>query len=129
MGRLEGECECGPDADATWTASCCAGPDGDADEEKRIKQRKEQATYSDEDDDEEDENEEANIEPPAEANETSADAVEDEDDLAGEGSFASRVSRVGELFQKNLHPATSFKFEPSGCVFELEVSLPLHARM
>lgn len=97
--------------------------DGDAGDEKRLRQQKEQATY--ESDDEEDDEEDEMV-----GDEKDADQMEEEEatliegeklvKASGKTSLENQVKRVASLFEQNLPPATSFDFDASRCEFELE---------
>jgi hypothetical protein len=96
--------------------------DGDADDEKHTRQRKEQATYDSDDNDMEDPEEYGDEDLEAEFASPSAN---DEDQLVekkAQGSFKSEVKKVAGVFTQNFHQATSFEFTESGCTFQLEVS-------
>jgi DNA-directed RNA polymerase I subunit RPA1 len=97
--------------------------DGDADDEKRARQRKEQASYDSDEGDMDDPEEYRDDDLEAEFASPGADH---EDQLVEEGvqeSFQSKVKKVTDVFTRNLHQATSFKFTESDCTFQLEVSL------
>ncbi|KAJ8463756.1 hypothetical protein ONZ45_g17475 [Pleurotus djamor] len=91
--------------------------DGDADDEKRLRQKKELASYSDDEEDEED---------AAMANEHAIEAAYGSGDEDDNENPTTKVklpeSSAADLFLRNLHLATSFNFTPSQCHFELEFS-------
>lgn len=96
--------------------------DGDADDIKRSKQRKQQATYDDDEDDGGDEE----VEDDAEEEQ---DAASDEEE--GSSSHTSKrrskkdldaaISRVAELFEKNMPLGEGFSFSDSASSFTLSV--------
>ncbi|KAK0190723.1 hypothetical protein F5146DRAFT_1045469 [Armillaria mellea] len=92
----------------------------DADDAKRARQRKQQATY-DEDDEEEPEEEEKDMEAELEA-EFASDSESDSDDIAKARSkgLQENAKRVADLFMGHLHQCTSFDFTESRCTFTLE---------
>ncbi|KAJ7129444.1 hypothetical protein C8R44DRAFT_776823 [Mycena epipterygia] len=92
--------------------------DGDADDEKRARQKKQQATYDDDEEDEEDGEEaldDADIEA-AYASDTPDVPKKKLQSL----SMAKRVSAVSDTFTRNLQHATSFSFNESKCTFQLQ---------
>ncbi len=94
--------------------------DGDADDAKRARQRKQQATYDE--DDEEQEEEEKDMEAELEA-EFASDSESDSEDIAKARSkgLQENAKRVADLFMGHLHQCTSFDFSESRCTFTLEV--------
>jgi DNA-directed RNA polymerase I subunit RPA1 len=98
--------------------------DGDADDEKRAKQRKQQATY-DSDDEEEDEDLGAYDDSAIEAAYASDAEEEDTNDKVFKNHktelLKAQISRISDLFQRNLHVATLFEFDESRCTFQVEV--------
>lgn len=99
--------------------------DGDATASKMKRQRKEQATYNEDDEDDEDADEGGEIGDGIEVAYTSssddnegsdADMHEDADGLA------EAHGRVESLFFENLPSATSFSLRDSGCMIGLQVS-------
>lgn len=104
--------------------------DGDAEDAKRLRQSKQQATYEDDSDDDV-----ANPDPIILDNEGIEAAFRDEDpddamqsDHGGgrspdddEDELTARVQEVEELFMKNLKNVRTFTFDESGCSFDLEV--------
>ncbi|KAJ3741485.1 RNA polymerase I largest subunit [Lentinula detonsa] len=98
--------------------------DGDADDEKRARQKKEQATYED---DSEDEGEEIGAYKDDELEAELAEGQEDEG-LRSEAknvkrmsqSFLNRVKYVGSSFQKNFTQAVSFDFNENQCTFQID---------
>lgn len=96
--------------------------DGDADDAKHARQRKQQATY---DSDEEDETEEVGAYDDAaiEAEYASENEATDGAPVKKtKSSFKSQVGRVSDLFQRHLQHCISFSFDESKCSFVLEVS-------
>ncbi|PBK69851.1 beta and beta-prime subunits of DNA dependent RNA-polymerase [Armillaria solidipes] len=95
--------------------------DGDADDAKRARQRKQQATYDE--DDEEPEEEEKDMEAELEA-EFASDSESDSEDIAKARSkgLQENAKRVADLFMGHLHQCTSFDFSESRCTFTLEFS-------
>ncbi|TFK71780.1 beta and beta-prime subunits of DNA dependent RNA-polymerase [Pluteus cervinus] len=94
--------------------------DGDADDQKRLRQRQEQATYeSDEDEDEEEESDEDGEQ---EGGDSGAPDEETETKVKknARDGLAEQSKRVADLFQQHFHPAISFDFDESRCLFELE---------
>ncbi len=100
--------------------------DGDASREKRHRQKQQQTSY--ESDDDEDEDGDGNLEPlevGLEAEHTSGmvgAAVELEKQSRKKGGLKQVVQRAELAFLENFANATTFKFTPSGCKIELEVS-------
>lgn len=101
--------------------------DGGADDEKRARQKKQQATYESDDSDVEDaeafndEDIEAAYAPETEA--MKLDAKPAKKDRAQ--SLKALISRMSDLFQGHLPHATSFEFDESRCVFQLEFRLDM----
>ena len=103
--------------------------DGDAEDAKRIRQSRQQATYEDDSDDDTPDQDaialdndgieaafrDDNPSDKAESDDSDNSTDIDSDDLT------ARIKAVEELFLKNLKHAKSFSFEESGCSFELEV--------
>jgi DNA-directed RNA polymerase I subunit RPA1 len=93
--------------------------DGDADDAKHARQKKQQATYDSDDED---------------AEEVDNNVIEAEDDEGEEvadeliakkakpSPLKSVVNRASELFQRHLQHCTSFSCNEAGCTFKLEVS-------
>jgi hypothetical protein len=102
--------------------------DGDASREKRHRQKQQQTSYeSDEDDEVEVEEEgEGNFEPPEEGLEAEHTSmvgpVAGLDKPRKKGGLKDVVRRAELAFLENFSSATAFKFTPSGCKIELEVS-------
>jgi len=96
--------------------------DGDADDAKHARQKKQQATYDS--DDEGAEEVVAYDDDAIEAEFTEADEAADE--LMAKKtkplSFKSVVNRTSELFQRHLQHCTSFSCDEARCTFKLEVS-------
>ena len=98
--------------------------DGGADDEKRARQKKQQATYESDDSDVEDaeafndEDIEAAYAPEAEAMEFDAKSAK----KGRAQPLKMLINRTSDLFQGHLPHATSFEFDESRCVFQLEVS-------
>ncbi|KAG6916710.1 hypothetical protein DXG01_005659 [Tephrocybe rancida] len=96
--------------------------DGDADDEKRARQKKEQASYESDESDAED----AEYDNDALEAEFASQAGSD-DETVGQvkkkknNSFQSEVKKVESLFIHNLNPATKFLFTEAGCTMQLEV--------
>ena len=96
--------------------------DGDAEDEKHSRQRKEQTSY------ESDENEDENVETYDDA--TLETALEDNNEHDGEDdsqaksspNFEDQAEAVADLFMSHLSHATLFKFRESGCTIQLQVS-------
>lgn len=95
--------------------------DGDADDEKRARQKKEQTSYESDESDNEDAEEYGDADLEAEF----ASQVGSDDEGAKvkkvPSSFKNHVKKISDLFMGHLHQATSFDFSPSGCTFQLEV--------
>jgi DNA-directed RNA polymerase I subunit RPA1 len=89
--------------------------DGDAEDAKRAKQRKEQATYESDDED---------AESDGAANKDDENADEDDEGGTMDTQEAKNKSefKVENLFLENCPFATSFNFNPKGCKIELSVS-------
>lgn len=95
--------------------------DGDADDEKRSRQKKEQTSYES---DEEDEGAE-----PFDDDAIEAEYAENEDEEGAESGeeksqaddLADQTAAVADLFTGNFHHATSFEFRESGCSIHLQV--------
>ncbi|KAF5387629.1 hypothetical protein D9615_000576 [Tricholomella constricta] len=101
--------------------------DGDADDEKRARQKKEQATYESDESDMEDAEEFGDDALEAEF---ATDAGSDDDEARevrkqGSSSFKSRVRKVGDLFMSHLNHATMFSFTEAGCTFQLEFRMDM----
>ncbi|KAJ7752736.1 hypothetical protein DFH07DRAFT_1061572 [Mycena maculata] len=92
--------------------------DGDADDEKRARQKKQQATYEDDSEEEED-GEEALEDADIEAAYAS-DAPEVPKKKLQSLSMTKRVLAAADSFMKNLQHATSFAFDESKCMFQLQ---------
>ncbi|KAH9482769.1 DNA-directed RNA polymerase I subunit rpa1 [Psilocybe cubensis] len=93
--------------------------DGDADDAKHSRQRKQQATY--ESDDEEDEEEIGAYDDAAiEAEYASGSESADQLPKKSKSSFKDLVSRASDLFQRHMQHCISFDFEESKCSFKLE---------
>jgi hypothetical protein len=95
--------------------------DGDASREKRHRQKQQQTSYESDEDEEEEEDGDGNFEVGLEAQHTSS-AVELEKPPGRKGGFKEVVRRAELAFLENFSNATAFKFTPSGCKMELEVS-------
>ena len=95
--------------------------DGDASREKRHRQKQQQTSYESDEDEEEEEDGDGNFEVGLEAEHTSS-AVELEKPPERKSGFKEVVRRVELAFLENFSNATAFKFTPSGCKMELEVS-------
>ncbi|EGO02141.1 hypothetical protein SERLA73DRAFT_86356 [Serpula lacrymans var. lacrymans S7.3] len=101
--------------------------DGDAEDAKRARQRKEQTSYESDEDSESGELDDAAIE--------AAYASQGEDDVEHGDNGTKKIGRpttlrdqvdiVTDLFKRNFHSATSFKFTESGCSIQLEASKTL----
>lgn len=103
--------------------------DGDAEDEKHSRQRKEQTSY--ESDENEDENVEAHDDATLQAAfENNDEDNEDEDDSQKKFSpdFEDQAEAVADLFMSHLNHATSFEFTESGCTIQLQVSLSHQSR-
>lgn len=93
--------------------------DGDADDEKRARQKKEQTSYESDESDNEDAEEYGDADLEAEF----ASQVGSDDEGAkvkAPSSFKNHVKKISDLFTGHLHQTTSFDFSPSGCTFQLE---------
>ncbi|KAG6842007.1 hypothetical protein C0991_003533 [Blastosporella zonata] len=101
--------------------------DGDADDEKRTRQKKQQATYESDDEDDEDTGEYGNE--ALEAEFASQDGSDDEElgpaKKKTNTSFQSEVKKVESLFIHNLTPATKFLFTETGCTMQLEFRMDM----
>jgi len=96
--------------------------DGDADDAKHARQKKQQATY---DSDEEDAEEVGAYDDDAiEAEFAKGDEATDESMVkkTKQSSFKSLVNHASNLFQRHLQYCTSFSFDEARCTFKLEVS-------
>ncbi|KAJ3518055.1 hypothetical protein NLJ89_g82 [Agrocybe chaxingu] len=93
--------------------------DGDADDAKHARQRKQLATYDSDDEEEEttgaydDDALEAEFATPEETLAPPAKKPKSP-------SFKTRVAHVADLFQRHMHQCTSFAFEPEKCTFKIE---------
>lgn len=102
--------------------------DGDASREKRHRQKQQQTSYESDEDEEEEDDGDGNFEPlevGLDAEHTSSAvgaAVELEKPPGRKGGSKGAVRRAELEFLENFSNATAFKFTPSGCKIELEVS-------
>lgn len=101
--------------------------DGDADDEKHARQKKQQATYDDDDDDEDDEPDNRDLEAYSD-DELAAEFASDDEEVekpkpvnVKAKQLQEHVRTVAGTFGKNLPQSTSFKFSGSRCTFVLEV--------
>jgi hypothetical protein len=94
--------------------------DGDAEDAKRSRQKKEQASYESDDEDGELDDVDASAKPPNDGVNVNED---DADDVAGNQDGQPKPgAEVESLFLKHCPFATSFKFNSEGCKITLSVS-------
>lgn len=98
--------------------------DGDASREKRHRQKQQQTSYESDEDGvvEVEEEGEGDLEPFEEDLEVEHTAIVQLDKPKGKGGLKEVVRRAELAFLENFPSATAFKFTPSGCKIELEVS-------
>ena len=99
--------------------------DGDAGDEKRARQKRQQATYESDNEEEIEETvEHADHAVEAESVNAAEVSVAAETTIkkSKKTPFESLVSRTSHLFQRNLHQCVSFDFDETKCTFTLDVS-------
>lgn len=100
--------------------------DGDADDEKRARQKKEQSSYESDESDVEDSEEFGDAAIEAEF----ASDLGSDDEAApvpkSKSTLRTEVKKISDLFTGNLQQATSFSFSETGCQFSVEVSCSCH---